>query len=48
MDTLDGRLWADARGFAYFETSASTGDGVTDAFNVSGRCFYGNAHVLSQ
>ena len=34
MDEVDGKLWADSHGFPYFETSAATGDGVIEMFNV--------------
>ena len=32
IDEADGRLWADSRGFQYFELSASNGDGVQEMF----------------
>ena len=34
IDESEGRLWADSKGFHYFETSALTGDGVNDMFQV--------------
>ena len=34
VDEVDGKLWADSHGFHYFETSAATGDGVVEMFNV--------------
>eukprot|EP00057_Strongylocentrotus_purpuratus_P033031 XP_789860.1 PREDICTED: dnaJ homolog subfamily C member 27 [Strongylocentrotus purpuratus] len=34
VDETEGRLWADSKGFRYFETSALTGDGVTDMFTA--------------
>ena len=34
VDEVDGKLWADSHGFHYFETSAATGDGVIEMFNV--------------
>ncbi|KAK3088902.1 hypothetical protein FSP39_025243 [Pinctada imbricata] len=34
VDEAEGRVWADARGFHYFETSAQTGDGVTEMFQA--------------
>jgi len=35
VDETDGRLWADAHGFLYFEVSALTGDGISDLFQVN-------------
>jgi len=35
VDETDGRLWADAHGFLYFEVSALTGNGISDLFQVS-------------
>ncbi|XP_071483748.1 dnaJ homolog subfamily C member 27-like [Diadema antillarum] len=32
VDESEGRLWADDKGFRYFETSALTGDGIPDMF----------------
>ncbi|XP_072175910.1 dnaJ homolog subfamily C member 27-like [Diadema setosum] len=32
VDESEGRLWADDKGFRYFETSALTGDGIQDMF----------------
>ena len=34
VDDAEGRLWADGHGFHYFETSAQSGDGITEMFNV--------------
>ena len=34
MDETEGQLWADSHGFHYFETSAQTGDGINDMFQV--------------
>jgi len=34
VDKADGKLWADAHGFLYFEVSALTGDGIADLFQV--------------
>ena len=34
VEDVEGRLWADAHGFHYFETSAQSGDGITEMFNV--------------
>ena len=35
VDKADGKLWADAHGFPYFEVSALTGDGIFDLFQVN-------------
>ena len=35
VDDSEGRLWADAKGFHYYETSAQTGDGINEMFQVS-------------
>jgi len=35
VDKADGKLWADAHGFLYFEVSALTGDGIPDLFQVN-------------
>ncbi|XP_038051539.1 dnaJ homolog subfamily C member 27-like [Patiria miniata] len=32
IDESEGRLWADQHGFHYFETSALSGEGITEAF----------------
>lgn len=32
MDESEGRLWAETKGFHYFETSAQSGDSVHDVF----------------
>ncbi|ELU13576.1 hypothetical protein CAPTEDRAFT_146879 [Capitella teleta] len=34
VEESDGRLWADAKGFHYFETSAQTGEGVNEMFQT--------------
>ena len=34
MDKSEGRLWAETRGFLYFETSAQTGENITEMFQV--------------
>lgn len=34
VDPADGRLWADSKGFLFFETSAFNGDGVQEMFQV--------------
>lgn len=34
VDESEGRLWADSKGFQYFETSAQNGDGVNDVFQA--------------
>ncbi|CAH1772837.1 unnamed protein product [Owenia fusiformis] len=34
VDEADGRLWADSKGFKYFETSAQNGDGVQEMFQA--------------
>ena len=34
VDEPEGRLWADSHGFHYFETSAQTGEGIGDMFQV--------------
>ncbi|CAD5115073.1 DgyrCDS4087 [Dimorphilus gyrociliatus] len=34
VDESDGRLWADSKGFRYFEMSAQTGEGITEMFQV--------------
>ena len=31
----EGRLWAETKGFLYFETSAQTGQNVVEMFHVS-------------
>ena len=35
VDETDGKLWADAHGFLYFEVSALTVDGISDLFQVN-------------
>ncbi|XP_064652282.1 dnaJ homolog subfamily C member 27-like [Lineus longissimus] len=32
VDEAEGRIWADSKGFHYFESSAQTGDGVNEMF----------------
>lgn len=32
VDEAEGRLWAETKGFAYYETSSVTGDGVQEMF----------------
>ena len=34
VDEAEGRLWAETRGFSYYETSAQTGENVSDMFEV--------------
>uniref|UniRef100_A0A8C3SDK0 DnaJ heat shock protein family (Hsp40) member C27 n=1 Tax=Chelydra serpentina TaxID=8475 RepID=A0A8C3SDK0_CHESE len=34
MDESEGRLWAESRGFLYFETSAQTGEGINEMFQT--------------
>ncbi|XP_038626923.1 dnaJ homolog subfamily C member 27 isoform X1 [Tachyglossus aculeatus] len=34
VDENEGRLWAESRGFLYFETSAQTGEGIGDMFQT--------------
>ena len=34
VDESEGRLWAETKGFQYFETSAQTGENVQEAFQV--------------
>ncbi len=34
MDTAEGKLWAETRGFSYFETSALTGENVDLMFET--------------
>jgi len=34
VDEVEARLWAELHGFQYFETSAKTGHGITDMFQV--------------
>lgn len=35
VDESEGRLWAESRGFLYFETSAQTGEGINEMFQVT-------------
>ncbi|KAJ8796223.1 hypothetical protein J1605_018020, partial [Eschrichtius robustus] len=32
VDESEGRLWAESKGFLYFETSAQTGEGISEMF----------------
>lgn len=34
VDESEGRLWAESRGFHYFETSAQSGEGISEMFQV--------------
>lgn len=34
IDESEGRIWADSKGYHYFETSAQTGEGVAEMFQV--------------
>ncbi|KPP69987.1 dnaJsubfamily C member 27-like, partial [Scleropages formosus] len=34
VDESEGRLWAESRGFFYFETSAQSGEGINEMFQV--------------
>lgn len=34
IDESEGRLWAESRGFLYFETSAQTGEGINEMFQT--------------
>ncbi|XP_027568977.1 dnaJ homolog subfamily C member 27 [Pipra filicauda] len=34
VDESEGRLWAESRGFLYFETSAQTGEGISEMFQT--------------
>ena len=34
VEEIEARLWADVHGFQYYETSASTGEGVSDMFST--------------
>ncbi|NWI00817.1 DJC27 protein, partial [Tichodroma muraria] len=36
VDESEGRLWAESRGFLYWETSAQSGEGIQEMFQVSG------------
>ena len=35
VDESEGRLWAESKGFLYFETSAQTGEGINEMFQVT-------------
>ncbi len=37
VNESEGRLWAESKGFLYFETSAQSGEGVQEMFKVSRR-----------
>ncbi len=37
VDESEGRLWAESRGFHYFETSAQSGEGINEMFQVCTR-----------
>nr|CAB3265429.1 CiRBJ Ras-associated protein Rap1 [Phallusia mammillata] len=32
VDRLEGQLWSQGKGFSYYETSAATGEGITEVF----------------
>lgn len=34
IDESEGRLWAESKGFLYFETSAQTGEGINEMFQT--------------
>ncbi|KAM9070313.1 dnaJ homolog subfamily C member 27 isoform 2-T2 [Sarcophilus harrisii] len=34
VDESEGRLWAESKGFLYFETSAQTGEGINEMFQM--------------
>lgn len=34
VDNTEGRIWAEGKGFQYFETSAASGEGVNDMFQA--------------
>ncbi|XP_041613412.1 dnaJ homolog subfamily C member 27 isoform X2 [Vulpes lagopus] len=34
VDESEGRLWAESKGFLYFETSAQTGEGINEMFQT--------------
>ncbi|XP_036406274.1 dnaJ homolog subfamily C member 27-like isoform X2 [Megalops cyprinoides] len=34
IDESEGRLWAESRGFQYFETSAQSGEGISEMFQA--------------
>lgn len=41
MEEAEARIWAETKGYHYFETSAQTGEGVSEMFQVrtdSTRC----------
>lgn len=35
VEEAEGHRWANSHGFSYFETSAQTGEGINDMFQVS-------------
>lgn len=35
VNESEGRLWAESKGFLYFETSAQNGDGIQELFQVN-------------
>ncbi|XP_077885693.1 dnaJ homolog subfamily C member 27 isoform X2 [Ictidomys tridecemlineatus] len=37
VDESEGRLWAESKGFLYFETSAQTGEGINEMFQGRGQ-----------
>lgn len=38
VDEAEGRMWAEAKGFQYFETSALTGKNVQEMFDILFHC----------
>ncbi|GAB5570003.1 dnaJ homolog subfamily C member 27 isoform X1 [Prionailurus iriomotensis] len=40
VDESEGRLWAESKGFLYFETSAQTGEGINEMFQIHLETFY--------
>lgn len=34
VDEYEGRIWAETRGYSYFETSALSGQGIQDMYEV--------------
>lgn len=48
VDEGEGRLWAESRGFHYFETSAQSGEGINEMFQVClprQACHHKHAHA---
>ena len=42
----EAKVWAETRGFGYFETSAQSGQGISEMFNVSMTlCMYIGVHT---